>query len=71
MSTDICKRFGHRIRRLRNEKNISQIALSEKIGIDRAYLSLLENGRKEVCLRVIEMLAIGLDVPLGKMFKDL
>jgi transcriptional regulator with XRE-family HTH domain len=71
MSTDICKRFGHRIRRLRNDQNISQITLSEKIGIDRAYLSLLENGRKEACLRVIEMLAIGLNVPLGKMFKDL
>jgi transcriptional regulator with XRE-family HTH domain len=71
VSTDICKRFGLKIRKLRQQKGLSQIALSEKVGIDRAYLSLVENGKKEACLRTVEVLAIGLDMPLGKLFRDL
>jgi transcriptional regulator with XRE-family HTH domain len=71
MSRDISKRFGRKIRDLRQAKGMSQIALAEKIGIDRAYLSLLENGKKEACLRMIEILALGLGTPLGKLFSDL
>lgn len=71
MSSDICKRFGARIKKLRESKKLSQIALSERIGIEQPHLSNLERGKKEPGLRVIEMLAIGLDVPLGTLFKDL
>jgi len=71
MSRDICKRFGARIKQLREARKMSQIALSEKVGIEQPHLSNLERGMKEPKLRVIEMLAIGLDVPLGKLFKDL
>ena len=71
MSRDICKRFGARIKKLRQTKKLSQIALSEKVGIEQAHLSNLERGKKEPGLRVIEMLAIGLDIPLERLFKDL
>jgi transcriptional regulator with XRE-family HTH domain len=71
MSTDICDRFGLRIRELRHAKGMSQIELSEKIGIEQPYLSLVENGKTEPCLRNIELMAIGLDVPLGKLFYPL
>jgi transcriptional regulator with XRE-family HTH domain len=64
-------RFGDRLRELRKEKHMSQIALAEKIGMERTYLSLLENGKKEVCLRMIELLAMGLEVPLRRVFWDL
>ena len=71
MSRDICKRFGMRIKKLRETKKLSQIALSEKIGIEQPHLSNLERGKKEPGLRVIEMLAIGLNVSLDKLFKGL
>jgi HTH-type transcriptional regulator, competence development regulator len=71
MSRDIVERFAERIKQLRDEKKISQVALSEKIGIQSTYLSDVENAKKEPCLRVIEMLAIGLETPLSKLFKDL
>jgi transcriptional regulator with XRE-family HTH domain len=71
MSTDICVRFGVKLRKLRNEKGMSQVTLAEKVGIERTYLSLLEQGKKEPCLRVIEMLAMGLNTPLRKVFWDL
>lgn len=68
MSTDICERFGLRIRELRHAKGMSQIELSEKVGIEQPYLSLVENGKTEPCLRNIELIAIGLGIPLGKLF---
>ncbi len=71
MSRDICKRFGARIRELREAQNMSQITLAERVGIEQPHLSNLENGKKEPKLRVIEMLADGLGVPLRKIFWDL
>lgn len=71
MSTDICERFGRRIKALRLKSKQTQIGLAEKIGINRNYLSALENGHHEVCIVNIELLAIGLDVPMWKLFKDL
>jgi transcriptional regulator with XRE-family HTH domain len=71
MSRDIVERFAERIRQLRHEKGMNQVDLSEKIGIQATYLSDLENAKKEPCLRVIDLLATGLGVPLGKLFKDL
>jgi transcriptional regulator with XRE-family HTH domain len=71
MSRDIVERFGIRLRELREAKGMSQIALAEKIGVEQPGISLVENGKQEPCLRYIELLALGLEVPLGKMFKDL
>ena len=47
------------------------IELAAKVGIENAYLSRIENGKKEPCLRVIQMLADGLGVSLRKVFWDL
>jgi transcriptional regulator with XRE-family HTH domain len=70
-SRDICDRLGERIRELRNAKGLSQITLAEKLGIDRAYLSLVENGKQELCVRNIDLLAQGLGVSLSQLFKDI
>jgi transcriptional regulator with XRE-family HTH domain len=71
MSRDIVESFGARIRRLREQQGLSQIALAAKVGIENAYLSRVETGQKEPCLRVIGMLADGLGVSLRKIFWDL
>ena len=71
MSTDISRRFGSRIRGLRLEKKMRQIDLAERVGIQEAYLSTLESGKKEPCLEVIKMLADGLGVSLRRLFWDL
>ena len=71
MSRDICVRFGARIRKLRESKGVSQVTLAEKIGVEQPYISLVENGKQEPCLRNIELLSIGLDVPLSKLFSEL
>ena len=71
MSKDICARFGQRIREIRNQKKITQMALCGRIDIEQKYLSSIENGRMEPCLKNIELLAMGLKVSLSELFKDL
>ena len=71
MSTDISRRFGARVKELRLEKKMRQIDLAERVGIQEAYLSTLESGKKEPCLEVIKMLAQGLGVSLRRLFWDL
>jgi transcriptional regulator with XRE-family HTH domain len=71
MQTDIVERFAERLRNVRKEKNITQITLSEKAGIETTYLSDLENAKKEPCLRVIDMLATGLGVTMSDLFKNI
>lgn len=70
-ANDVCMRFGQTLRRLRKERGFSQIALAEKIDMERTYLSLLENGKKEPCLRMIELLAMGLGISLRQLFWNL
>lgn len=65
---DVKIRFALRLKQLRNEKNISQVTLAEKIGIQSTYLSDLENAKKEACLKVLDMLATGLGVSLSVLF---
>ena len=71
MSRDIVVRFGRRLQGLRKAKNMNQTILADKIGTDQATISRIENGKQETCLRFIELLAMGLKVPLSEMFKEL
>ncbi|MBZ5503913.1 MAG: helix-turn-helix domain-containing protein [Acidobacteriia bacterium] len=71
MSRDIVVRFGRRLQGLRKTRNMNQTILADKIGTDQATISRIENGKQETCLRFIELLAMGLKVPLSEMFKDL
>jgi transcriptional regulator with XRE-family HTH domain len=71
MSRDIVVRFGKRLKHLRNAKRLTQIELAEKVGIEQSYLSLLENGKQEACLRVIDALATGLGVSLSTLFRSI
>lgn len=55
---------GERIRLLRKRKQLSQIALSARSGIDRTYLSDIENGKRNISLLTLNNLALALDVPI-------
>lgn len=71
MSRDIVVRFGRRVRRIRDAREMNQTILAERVGTDQATISRIENGKHEPCLRFIELLAAGLKTPLGELFKDL
>jgi transcriptional regulator with XRE-family HTH domain len=66
---DICKLTGGNIRSLRKAAGLSQEELAFHAGIDRAYLSQLENGKKNISLLVLGQLADALKVAPDQLLK--
>lgn len=67
MARDISIAFGERVRQLRSRRGWRQIDLAESAGISENYVSDLESGKKEVCLRTIQAIAKS----FGMKIKDL
>ena len=71
MSSDICVRFGKRVRTLRKRQGWTQVYMAEHVGMDRSFISDLENGRKEICIRNLELLATAFDLTVSKLMSRL
>ena len=67
MSSDICVRFGKRIRALRKKQGWTQVYMAEHVGMDRSFISDLENGKKEICLRNLQLLATTFGITISKL----
>lgn len=61
---------GTIIKLLRTAEGISQICLSEKIGVSRAYLSQVENNRKRPGLSFFKEVSKVFDIPLVLLLAD-
>jgi XRE family transcriptional regulator, fatty acid utilization regulator len=59
--------FGQRLRHLRRARGLTLGELSERVGRAPSALSLLENGRREPKLSLIEQLASALSVPVTEL----
>lgn len=70
MSTDIRVRLGNRVRALRRERGWTQVEMADLIGLDRSYLSEIENGKKDPSLRVLKAIADGCRISLSKLFRS-
>ena len=57
--------YGTRIRRLRQNRGLTQAALADRLGVSTAYLNLLENDRRrlttDLLIRLTRVLGIGVD----------
>jgi transcriptional regulator with XRE-family HTH domain len=71
MASDICVALGERIRQLRKGRGWRQIDLAEETGIHENYVSDLEMGRKEICLRTLQTIAIALEMKTADLLQDL
>jgi transcriptional regulator with XRE-family HTH domain len=71
VSADICIRFGKRLRRLRKQREWTQVYMAEYVGMDRSFISDLENGKKEICLRNLQLLASTFGVSVSKLLSRL
>ena len=69
MSSSIAARFGRRLRRLRLKHRLSQVEMAYRFGIDRGHLSEMENGKKNVCLPMLEVLAKGFAITVSELMK--
>ena len=67
----ISSRFGARLRVLRQERQLTQLRMAEDFGIDRSFISDVERGRKSISLSTLEVLALGLNISLSELLKDL
>jgi transcriptional regulator with XRE-family HTH domain len=71
MSTDIRVMFGKRLRKLRNERGWTQAEMSHVLGLDRSYLAEIEEGKRNVCLLNLKVIADGLGTSLSRLFSRL
>ena len=65
----IQKRFGDRIRSLRQLRKLSQEELAFRAGIHRTYLGGVERGERNPALKNINSLAEALNVTLSELFQ--
>ena len=54
--------FGNVLRRLRNERQLSQEALAFESGLERTFIARIETGRRQPTIASLFKLANGLDV---------
>lgn len=67
---EIQKKFGDRVRILRKKLGISQEDLAERAGLDRTYMTSIENGRRNVSIRNIEKIISALGVSMASFFSE-
>lgn len=68
---EIEKKFGRVVRTIRESMGLSQEAFAIKAGIHRTYVSSIELGKVQVSIRIAEQLAIALETPLSKLWKQI
>ncbi|MHA1305071.1 MAG: helix-turn-helix domain-containing protein [Candidatus Heimdallarchaeaceae archaeon] len=67
-STQLRKRFGEQVRKLRNERGLSQEELAFCARLDRTYISGIERGIRNPSLDNIGKIAKALKVSLLSLF---
>ena len=65
---EVRKRVGANVRRLREEKGLSQEKFAFESGIDRTYVSGIERGARNPTVTVVERIADALGVPSHRLF---
>jgi transcriptional regulator with XRE-family HTH domain len=60
--------IGERIRKLREQKSLSQGDIEKSSGLLRCYISRVEHGHTIPSLDTLERFAAALDVPLYRLF---
>lgn len=68
--TNRLQNIGNNIRQIRKAQNIPQIELAVEVGIDRAYLSEIENGRANPSINVLYAISDALHVDIIEFFQN-
>ena len=65
---NIKDKVGSRVRELRHELGLSQEALANKAGVDRTYMTDVENGRRNISVELLEKIIVALEVSFLEFF---
>jgi len=68
---EIEKLFGVAIRKRRQHLGLSQEDFADKAGIHRTYVSSIELGKVQVSIGIASQLAVALEVPLSRIWRDI
>jgi transcriptional regulator with XRE-family HTH domain len=62
--------IGTRLKKLREDRNLSQGDIEKRTGLLRCYISRVENGHTVPSLETLERLAGALEIPLYQLFYE-
>ena len=66
---EISTKLGKNLKRIKTAKKLSQGAISRKLEVHRAYISGIENGKRNPTLATIQKLAEALGVSADELLK--
>ncbi len=66
---DDAKKLGENLKKLRIKKDISQIELARILGVDRSFVSNVENGKNNPTLSTLRKIARALGVSTSGLLK--
>jgi transcriptional regulator with XRE-family HTH domain len=70
MAGDVRSMVGENVRRLREAAGLTQAALAERMGVDRAYVSGLELGQRNPTIITLWHAANALGVKMRRLFDE-
>jgi transcriptional regulator with XRE-family HTH domain len=62
--------IGTRLRKLREDRKLSQGDIEERTGLLRCYISRVENGHTIPSIETLERIASALEIPLYELFYE-
>jgi len=66
---DVKVEYGKKVREIRKREGVSQESLADLAGLDRTYISDIENGKRNVSIETIFKIADALETPVVEFFK--
>ena len=71
MKNKILISFSKKVRAERLKKGLSQEELAEKACVHRTYIGMIERAEKNITLKNIEKISLGLKIKLSDLFNGL
>lgn len=70
MSEDVRHLVGNNVKRLRLAAGITQAELADLVGVDRSYISGLEQGNRNPTVISLWHVARALEIPIRSLFDE-
>lgn len=71
VNMDIRKKFGKKVKELRQAKGLSQEGLAHLAELDRTYIPSIEKGERNVSIEVIHKLSVAFGIKISELLKGL